>query len=117
MAMFDKTFPTLDCAACILTPKMTSVKEHPNIKLLTYSEVESVSGSVGNYKVQVQRFARYINEEACVGCMECIEACVFRKPKFDNEFDQGLGKRKPVYIPFPQAVPNMYKSRIMLPPQ
>ena len=105
MAMFDKTFPTLDCAACILTPKMTAVKDHPNIKLLTYSEVESVSGSVGNYKVQVKRFARYVNESACVGCMECIDACVFRKPKFDNEFDLGLGKRKPIYMPFPQAVP------------
>jgi heterodisulfide reductase subunit A len=105
MAMFDKTFPTLDCAACILTPKMTAVKEHPNITLLTYSEVESVSGSVGHYRVQVKRFARYVDEQACVGCMECIEACVFRKPKFENEFDQGLGKRKPIYVPFPQAVP------------
>jgi len=105
MAMFDKTFPTLDCAACILTPKMTAVKDHPNIRLLTCSEVESVSGSVGSYKVAVKRFPRYVNEAACVGCMECIEACVFKKPKVPNEFDQGLAMRKPVYMPFPQAVP------------
>jgi len=105
MAMFDKTFPTLDCAACILTPKMTAVKDHPNIKLLTYSEVIAVDGAVGKYKVQVRRKARYIDEEKCVGCMACIDDCVFTKPKFPNAFDQGLGLRKPVYMPFPQAVP------------
>jgi len=105
MAMFDKTFPTLDCAACILTPKMTAVKDHPKIKLLTYSEVEAVSGAVGSYKVKVRRKARYIDEEKCVGCMDCVEQCVFVKPKFPNNFDQGLGLRKPVYMPFPQAVP------------
>jgi len=105
MAMFDKTFPTLDCAACILTPKMTDVKDHPKIKLLTYSEVDEVEGSVGNYKVTVKRRARYINEDLCVGCMQCIDACVFKKPKVPNEFDQGLAMRKPVYVPFPQAVP------------
>ena len=105
MAMFDKTFPTLDCAACILTPKMTAVKEHPNIQLLTYSEVESVGGSVGNYQVKVRRRARHVKEDLCVGCMQCIEACVFKKPQIPNEFDQGLANRKPVYVPFPQAVP------------
>jgi heterodisulfide reductase subunit A len=105
MAMFDKTFPTLDCAACILTPKMTAVKLHPNIKMLTYSSVESVEGSVGNYKVKVRRRPRYIDESMCVGCMQCLDACVFPKPKFPNPFDQGLGLRKPVWIPFPQAVP------------
>jgi len=105
MAMFDKTFPTLDCAACILTPKMTTVKDHPNIKMLTHSEVDEVSGSVGNLKVKVRRHARFIDEEKCVGCMQCIDACVFKKPKFPNEFDQGLALRKPVYMPFPQAVP------------
>ncbi|MGA2032376.1 MAG: CoB--CoM heterodisulfide reductase iron-sulfur subunit A family protein [Thermoguttaceae bacterium] len=105
MAMFDKTFPTLDCAACILTPKMTSVKLHPNIKMLTYSSVESVEGSVGNYHVKIRRRPRYIDESLCVGCMQCIDGCVFVKPKFLNPFDQGLGLRKPVYLPFPQAVP------------
>jgi len=105
MAMFDKTFPTLDCAACILTPKMTAVKNHPNIKLLTYSDVVSVEGSVGRYTVRIRRRPRYIDEQACVGCMLCIEGCVFTRAKFPNEFDQGLGFRKPVYVPFAQAVP------------
>jgi heterodisulfide reductase subunit A2 len=105
MAMFDKTFPTLDCAACILTPKMTAVKLHPNIKLLTYSEVESVEGSVGNYRVTVRRRPRYIDESLCVGCMMCIEGCVFTKARFPNAFDQGMGLRKPIYVPFAQAVP------------
>ena len=75
MAMFDKTFPTLDCAACILTPKMTAVKLHPNIKLLTYSSVDSVEGSVGSYRVKVRRRPRYIDESLCVGCMMCIDQC------------------------------------------
>jgi len=105
MAMFDKTFPTMDCAACILTPKMTAVKLHPNIKMLTCSDVQSVEGSVGSYKVKVRRRPRYIDENMCVGCMQCIDGCVFTKPKFPNPFDQGLGLRKPVWIPFPQAVP------------
>jgi heterodisulfide reductase subunit A len=105
MAMFDKTFPTLDCAACILTPKMTAVKEQPKIKLLTYSEVEAVEGSVGSYRVKVLRRARYVKEDLCVGCMKCIEECVFKAGKIPNAFDQGLGMRKPIYIPFPQAVP------------
>jgi heterodisulfide reductase subunit A len=105
MAMFDKTFPTLDCAACILTPKMTAVKLHPKIKLLTYSDVVAVAGSVGSYLVKVRRRPRYIDESLCVGCMMCLDGCVFPKPKFPNPFDQGLGLRKPVWVPFPQAVP------------
>ena len=105
MAQFDKTFPTLDCAACILTPKMTAVRLHSNIKLLSYSEVVSVDGSVGSYRVKIRRKPRYIDEEKCVGCMLCIEGCVFTRARFPNPFDQGLGTRKPVWIPFPQAVP------------
>ncbi len=105
MAMFDKTFPTLDCASCILTPKMSAVKNHPNIKLWTYSEVESVDGYVGNFKVKVKRKPRYIIEDLCVGCLDCIDACVYQEPRFYDEFNLGLSKRKPVYIPFPQATP------------
>ena len=105
MAKFDKTFPTLDCAACILTPKMTAVKSHPNITLLSYSDVTSVDGFVGNFRVKVRRRPRYVDEEKCVGCFECIEQCVYKDARFDSEFDLGLGKRKPIYIPFPQAVP------------
>jgi heterodisulfide reductase subunit A len=107
MAMFDKTFPTLDCAACILTPKMTAVKSHPNITLWTLSEVTQVDGYVGNYKVTVKRRPRYVLEDACVGCMECIDACVYKQAKVPDEFNMYLGKRKPIYIPFPQAVPQV----------
>lgn len=105
MAKFDKTFPTLDCAACILTPKMTSVKDHPNIKLFTYSEVESLDGYVGNFKVKIRKKPRYVDIEKCVGCYKCIESCMYKEGKFPNEFDEKLSKRKPVYIPFPQAIP------------
>jgi NADH:ubiquinone oxidoreductase subunit E/NAD-dependent dihydropyrimidine dehydrogenase PreA subunit len=78
MAKFDKTFPTLDCAACILTPKMVNVGQHPNIELLSYSEVEEVSGFVGNFKVKVRRKARYIDEDKCTGCGQCVENCLVR---------------------------------------
>ncbi|MFH1051617.1 MAG: CoB--CoM heterodisulfide reductase iron-sulfur subunit A family protein [bacterium] len=105
MAMFDKTFPTLDCAACILTPKMSAVKNHPNITLWTYAEIAEVSGFVGNFKIKVRHKPRYIIEDLCVGCLDCIDACIYKEPRFYDEFNQGLSKRKPVYIPFPQATP------------
>ncbi|MBI4164338.1 MAG: CoB--CoM heterodisulfide reductase iron-sulfur subunit A family protein [Acidobacteria bacterium] len=107
MAKFDKTFPTLDCAACILTPKMTAVRSHPNITMWTLSEVAEVGGYVGNYHVKVRRKPRYVLEDACIGCLECIEACVYKQAKVSDEFNLGLGKRKPIYIPFPQAVPQV----------
>ena len=107
MAQFDKTFPTLDCAACILTPKMSAVRSHENITLWTYSEVVKVEGFVGNYTVTVRRKPRYVNEELCVGCQECVTACIFKDAKFPDEFNLGLSKRKPIYIPFPQAVPQV----------
>jgi heterodisulfide reductase subunit A2 len=107
MAKFDKTFPTLDCAACILTPKMSEVGSHPNITLWSYSEVTKVDGFVGNYTVQVKRKPRYIIEDLCTGCQECIANCVYKEPKFEDEFNESLGKRKPVYIPFPQATPQI----------
>lgn len=107
MAKFDKTFPTLDCAACILTPKMSEVGSHPNIKLMTYSEVVKVDGYVGNYKITVKHKPRYIIEEACVGCSECINACIYTTARFPDEFNEGLGKRKPIYMPFPQATPQI----------
>ncbi len=107
MAKFDKTFPTLDCAACILTPKMSQVRAHKNITMWTYSEVDSVSGFVGNFKVKVRKKPRYVIEELCVGCNECVEKCTFKKPRFDDEFNLGLSKRKPVYMPFPQATPSV----------
>jgi len=104
MAMFDKTFPTLDCAACILTPKMVEVSQNDRIKLYTYSEVETVSGYVGNFEVKIRRKARLINEDKCNGCGTCWQRCPVRVP---SEFDMNLGKRKAIYVPFPQAVPNV----------
>ena len=107
MAKFDKTFPTLDCAACILTPKMSEVGSHENITLWSYSEVTKVDGYVGNFTITVKRHPRYINEDLCTGCQECISNCVYKEAKFLDEFNEGLGKRKPVYIPFPQATPQV----------
>lgn len=103
MAQFDKTFPTLDCAACILTPKMVTAGSHPNIKLFTWSEVVRVDGYVGNFTVTIRKKARYINEELCTGCGICQEKCP--KKIIDTEYEAGLGYRKAVYTPFPQAVP------------
>ena len=103
MAKFDKTFPTLDCAACILTPKMVSVGQHKNIELLSYSDVVDFSGYVGNFKARICRRPRYVNEDKCTGCGQCEEKCPLSVP---SEFDCGLGKRKAIYRPFPQAVPN-----------
>ncbi len=107
MAKFDKTFPTLDCAACILTPKMSAVGAHENITLWSYSEVTKVDGYVGNFTVTVKRKPRYVNEDLCTGCQECISNCVYKEPKFADEFNEGLGKRKPIYISFPQATPQV----------
>jgi heterodisulfide reductase subunit A len=104
MAQFDKTFPTLDCAACILTPKMSDVGSHPNIHLLSYSEVEDISGYVGNFHVRIRKKARYVDEDACTGCGICIEKCP--KKVVDDVFEAGMGYRKSIYRPFPQAVPN-----------
>ncbi len=103
MAQFDKTFPTLDCSACILTPKMVSVGTHPNIKLLSWSEVTKVDGYVGNFTVTIRKKARYVNEDLCTGCAICQEKCP--KKVIDTVFEAGLGYRKAVYTPFPQAVP------------
>lgn len=103
MARFDKTFPTLDCAACILTPKMVSVGQHKNIELLSYSDVVDFSGYVGNFKARIRRRPRYVNEDKCTGCGQCEEKCPLSVP---SEFDCGLGKRKAIYRPFPQAVPS-----------
>jgi len=103
MAQFDKTFPTLDCSACILTPKMVSAGSHPNITLMSWSEVTKVDGYVGNFTVTIRQKARYVNTELCTGCGICQEKCP--KKVIDDVFEAGLGYRKAVYTPFPQAVP------------
>ena len=104
MAQFDKTFPTLDCSACILTPRMVEAGTHPNITLLTWSEVTNVAGYVGNFHVTIKKKARFINEELCTGCGICQEKCP--KKVIDDIYEAGLGYRKAVYTPFAQAVPN-----------
>jgi len=105
MAQLDKTFPTLDCAACILTPKMVDAAQHENITLFTYSELEWMSGFVGSFRAKIRRKARYIKEDICTGCGICTEKCPSKKSK--NEFNMGLNTRGAVYIPFAQAVPNV----------
>jgi len=105
MAQFDKTFPTLDCSACILTPKMSEAGQHENITLLTYSELEEVSGSVGNFKVKIRKKARYVNYDKCTGCGICMEKCP--RKVVDTVFEAGMGERKAIYSPFPQAVPRI----------
>jgi heterodisulfide reductase subunit A len=107
MAQLDKTFPTLDCSACILTPKMVDAANHPNIELHTYSEVTNVDGYIGNFKVQIKKKPRYVDIEKCVGCGACAEACRL-KDRVQNEFDMNMSNRSAVYVPFPQAVPLKY---------
>ncbi len=105
MAQLDKTFPTLDCAACISTPRMSQTGQHPNITLLTYSEVTAVGGNAGNFKVTVNRKPRFVREKDCKGCGDCATVCPVKIP---SEFDLGLADRKAAYRPFPQSVPNTY---------
>jgi len=105
MAQLDKTFPTMDCSSCILTPKMVEAGRHPNIKLMTYAEVKDVQGYIGNFKVEILKKPRYVDEKKCTGCDECAKVCPVEVP---DEFNSGLSWRKAIYIPFPQAVPPAY---------
>ena len=105
MAQLDKTFPTLDCSACISTPKMVDTANHPNIHLLTYSEIVRIEGEPGHFNVTVRKKPRFVDVTKCTGCGDCAAQCPVTLP---NEFDMGLGKRKAIYISFPQAVPLKY---------
>ena len=105
MAQLDKTFPTLDCAACILTPKMVDVAQNEKIRIFSYSEVTDVHGFVGNFDVTIKKKARYVKEDICTGCGACVEKCPMKK--VPNEFNLGMDNRRAVYIPFAQAVPKV----------
>ncbi|MBU3159943.1 CoB--CoM heterodisulfide reductase iron-sulfur subunit A family protein [Clostridium frigoris] len=105
MSQLDKTFPTLDCSACILTPKMVDAASHENITLYTYSELESVKGYVGNFEATINQKARSVNMDKCTGCGVCTEKCPSKKAK--SEFNEGLRNRGAIYMQFAQAVPNV----------
>jgi heterodisulfide reductase subunit A len=105
MAQLDKTFPTNDCAMCILAPKMIECANHENIRLLTYSELDELTGEAGRFEAKITKKARFIEEDKCVGCGECAEKC---PTKVNDDFNAGLGKRKAIYKFFPQAVPSTY---------
>ncbi len=105
MAQLSETFPTLDCSQCILTPRMVEAIQHPNITVMTYSEVEEVDGYIGNFSVKVRKKARYVKMETCTGCGDCIQKCPVKK--IPSEFECSLGNRTAIYTPFAQAVPNV----------
>ncbi|MFN8257394.1 MAG: CoB--CoM heterodisulfide reductase iron-sulfur subunit A family protein [Bacteroidales bacterium] len=104
MSQLSETFPTLDCSQCILTPRMVEVAQNPNITLYTYAELESLEGFVGNFKATIKLKSKSLDEKLCTGCGLCCTKCPQKKIK--SEFDEGLGTRPAIYVPFPQAVPN-----------
>ena len=105
MAQLDKTFPTMDCSSCITTPKMSEVARNKNIELMTYSEVVSLDGYVGNFQARIEKYPHYIDQDSCTGCGHCVDICPVET---GNEFELGMKPRKAIYLSFPQAVPGEY---------
>ena len=105
MAQLDKTFPTGDCAMCILSPKLVECARNKNIEIITLADVEGISGEPGNFKVKIRQNPRYVDLEKCNACGDCTEACPVDLP---NEFDRRLGTRKAIFRPYPQAIPNVF---------
>ena len=105
MAQLDKTFPTLDCSACILTPKMVEASQNEKINIISYAKVEKVSGFVGSFKATIRKKARFVDETKCTGCSLCMQKCPSKKGK--DEFNMEMNNRPAIYIPFAQAIPNV----------
>ncbi|MEM2320429.1 MAG: CoB-CoM heterodisulfide reductase HdrA2 [Candidatus Bathyarchaeia archaeon] len=106
MAQLDKTFPTLDCSICIEGPKMVDVARHPNIEIISFVDLVKVEGYIGNFAVKIRKNPRYVLEDKCTGCGECVPVCPIEYP---NDWDMNLGVRKAISVPFPQAVPLVYR--------
>ena len=114
MAQLDKTFPTNDCSMCMLSPKLMEVQWHPNVEIITQANVEKIEGEAGHFKVTTVKTPRYIIENKCTGCGDCAEVCPVERP---NSYEEGLEKRKAVYRPFVQAIPNIFTiSKNLRPP-
>ena len=105
MALIDKTFPTMDCSICILGPKMADVGNHENVNLISCAEVTAISGYVGNFEVTIKKYPRYVDENLCTACGDCVSIC---PENVVDEYSGNLGWRKAIYIPYPQAVPASY---------
>ena len=105
MVKLDKTFPTNDCSICTAAPKMVELSRHPNIELITYAEINSLSGKKGNFKAQVWKKSKYVDPDKCTGCDDCTEVCPV---DVVSSFDEKISTRKAIYIEFPQAVPIVY---------
>jgi heterodisulfide reductase subunit A-like polyferredoxin len=114
MAQLDKTFPTNDCSMCILSPKLVDVGRHPNIDLITYAELQEITGNTGNFHVKIRKKASYVDNEKCTGCGECAEVCPV---VLESEFDERLSTRHAIYKMYPQAIPNVFTiDKIGIPP-
>jgi len=105
MSMLDKTFPTNDCSMCILSPRVVDISNHLNIEIITCADLIDLEGEAGNFKAIIKKRPRYVDITRCVSCGKCAEVC---PQEVDNQFNQGLDKRKAIYKPYPQAFPNAY---------